>query len=47
MKTIASAILLLAIAGCANMEVGVQQQGTLPRGFSQPGSPFPYNSSGW
>ena len=48
MKTILPAILLLlALAGCANMEVGVQQQGTLPRGFSQPGSPFPYNSSGW
>jgi hypothetical protein len=48
MKTIVSAILLLlALAGCANMEVGVQQQGTLPRGFSQPGSPFPYNSPGW
>ena len=48
MKTILSTILLLLVlAGCANMEVGVQQQGTLPRGFSQPGSPFPYNASGW
>jgi len=47
MKTIPSAVLLLlALAGCADMQVGVQSQ-PAPRGFSQPGSPFPYNSPGW
>ena len=45
MKTVAVTILLFALAGCANFEVGVQTQGTLPRGFSQ--GPFPYNSTGW
>jgi hypothetical protein len=42
MKVMA-AILLLVLAGCAGMENPAQ----LPRGFSQPGSPFPYNSTGW
>ena len=42
MRTIVSAaLLLLALAGCANMEVGVQQQGTLPRGFSPAGLALP------
>lgn len=37
--------LLLAAASCANLEPATP--GQLPRGFSQPGSPFPYNSTGW
>ena len=47
MKRLLPAILLLALAGCANFEVGIQTQGTLPRGFSQQGSPYPYNAPGW
>jgi hypothetical protein len=37
------AILLLFLAACA----GIDNPQQLPRGFSQPGSPFPYNSTGW
>jgi hypothetical protein len=37
------AIALLLLAACAGMETPQQ----LPRGFSQPGSPFPYNAPGW
>jgi len=36
-------VVLLSLAACAGMENPDQ----LPRGFSQPGSPFPYNSTGW
>jgi len=39
-------LLLLSLAGCPDMEVRVQSE-PMPRGFSQPGSPFPYNSPGW
>jgi hypothetical protein len=42
MKALA-AILLVLLTACAGMENPEQ----LPRGFSQPGSPYPYNSPGW
>ena len=38
-------ILLLVLSGCAGMDS--QSPQSLPRGFPQPGSPFPYNSTGW
>ena len=38
------AILFVLLAACA---VPKKNPETLPRGFSQPGSPFPYNSTGW
>jgi len=43
MKRLAALIVLLALASCAGMETPEQ----LPRGFPQPGSPFPYNGTGW
>jgi hypothetical protein len=43
MKTLLVAILLFVLAACAGMENPEQ----LPRGFTQPGSPFPFNSTGW
>jgi hypothetical protein len=39
-----AAILLLGLASCAENAIKPDQ---LPRGFPQPGSPFPYNSTGW
>jgi len=41
-KTLVS-ILFVFLTACAGME----NPQTLPRGFTQPGSPFPYNSTGW
>ena len=37
-------LLLLNQAACTANPTTPEQ---LPRGFSQPGSPFPYNSPGW
>jgi hypothetical protein len=37
-------ILLVGLASCAQSAVTPDQ---VPRGFPQPGSPFPYNSPGW
>jgi len=45
-RLLIAAILLLNLAGCPDMEIRVQSD-AMPRGFSQPGSPFPYNSPGW
>ena len=42
MKAIAATLFVL-LSACAGMENPEQ----LPRGFSQPGSPYPYNSTGW
>jgi len=39
-----AALLLLGLAACETNPVAPDQ---LPRGFPQPGSPFPYNSPGW
>ena len=39
-----TAVLLLLVAACNGQPVAPDQ---LPRGFPQPGSPYPYNSPGW
>jgi hypothetical protein len=39
-----AAILLLGLASCVQKPVAPDQT---PRGFPQPGSPYPYNSPGW
>ena len=43
MNRLPVALLLLFLAACGTPP----QQGPLPRGFSQPGSPFPYHRTGW
>jgi len=45
MRTVALVLLVLA-AGCAGLKKPTPPEQT-PRGFPQPGSPFPYNSPGW
>ena len=44
LRLIAAILLLLGLASCAENAIKPDQ---LPRGFPQPGSPFPYNSPGW
>jgi hypothetical protein len=39
-------ILLLAATGCAALGPPPTPE-QMPRGFSRPGSPYPYNSPGW
>jgi hypothetical protein len=42
----AALVLALLLAGCAELKAGTPPE-QMPRGFSQPGSPYPYNSPGW
>jgi hypothetical protein len=43
MRRFIAAGVLVLLAACETLP----QAGPMPRGFSQPGSPFPYNSTGW
>lgn len=43
-RALFAALLMLGLAACPDMPANPDP---LPRGFSQPGSPFPYNGTGW